>query len=117
MYVPPLLPQPNVARVRVTVSLVNAEAIRECSTAGDRHAGLLIVANLRNEILLRAKVKDAALLMSDGNRSAVIVMSSHQMTLIFKLSLVTGLRSRLRSGCSNICLSHSLIMRGNRQRS
>ena len=61
--------KPNVARVRVTVSLVNAEAIRECSTAGERHAGLLIVANLRNEILLRAKVKDAALLMSDGNRS------------------------------------------------
>ena len=93
MYVPPSVPQPNVARVRVTVTMVNAEAIRECSTAGDRHAGLLIVANLRNEILLRAKVKDAALLMSDGNRSAVIVMNSHQMTLIFKLSLVSDLSS------------------------
>ena len=60
--------KPNVARVRVTVSLVNAEAIRECSTAGERHAGLLIVANLRNEILFRAKVRDAALLSSAGNR-------------------------------------------------
>ena len=70
-YVRAPLPQPNVARVRVTVTLVNAEAIRECSTAGDRHAGLLIVANLRNEILFRTKVKDAALLMSDGNRSDV----------------------------------------------
>ena len=46
----------------------------------------LIVANLRNEILFRTKVRDAALLMSDGNRS--VMMSSHQYDIqIFQLSL------------------------------
>ena len=61
----------NVARVRVIVTLVNADAIREYSTAGPRHTGSLIVANLRNEILLRAKVRDATLISSAGNRLGV----------------------------------------------
>ena len=63
--------KPNVARVRVIVTLVNADAIREYSTAGAWHAGSLIVANLRNEILFRAKVRDATLLSSAGNRSGL----------------------------------------------
>ena len=55
----------------MTVTLVNSDAIREYSTAGARHTSSLIVSNLKNEILLRAKVRDSALLSSPGNREAI----------------------------------------------
>ena len=60
--------KPNVARVRVTVTLVNADALRECSSAGDKHTCSLVVANLKNEILFRAKIKDSMLILSTENR-------------------------------------------------
>jgi ATP-dependent DNA helicase HFM1/MER3 len=59
---------PNSVQLKISVSLVNPDALLDRSTAGPKHACVLIVGNQKNETLMQIKVKDSILLTCTENR-------------------------------------------------
>ena len=60
--------QRSKAVIRISVTLANVEAIMDRSTANNYHTCYLIIGNHRNEILVKAKIKDLLLKQSSYKR-------------------------------------------------
>ncbi len=61
------------ARLKISVTMENADAVRDRSTAGRYHACVLLVGGPRNRTELKARVRDSAILSAGGYRRVVSV--------------------------------------------